>query len=119
MVLFSSVGQAGASVAGRLLGAGRDDELPLTYMALLAFNLAVGAVVSALLFLLHPYIPGWLGLAGETADDATAAAAAEAPVEGLTPAGDLHASPATRLALARTYARRAIGLAISRAQNER
>jgi carbon-monoxide dehydrogenase medium subunit len=58
-------------------------------------------------------------LAGATADDATAAAAAEAAVEGLTPAGDLHASPATRLALARTYARRAIGLAISRAQNER
>jgi len=58
-------------------------------------------------------------LAGGAADDATAAAAADAAVEGLTPAGDLHASPATRLAMARTYARRAIGLAIARAQNER
>jgi CO/xanthine dehydrogenase FAD-binding subunit len=58
-------------------------------------------------------------LADAAADDATAAAAADAAVEGLTPAGDLHASPATRIALARAYARRAIGLAISRAQNER
>jgi carbon-monoxide dehydrogenase medium subunit len=58
-------------------------------------------------------------LAGAAAGDATAAAAAGAAVEGLTPAGDLHASPATRLALARAYARRAISLAISRAQNER
>jgi aerobic carbon-monoxide dehydrogenase medium subunit len=58
-------------------------------------------------------------LAGATGDAATAAAAADAAVEGLTPAGDLHASPPTRLALARAYARRAIELAISRAQNER
>jgi aerobic carbon-monoxide dehydrogenase medium subunit len=58
-------------------------------------------------------------LAGAAAGDAMAAAAADAAVAGLTPAGDLHASPATRLALARAYARRAIGLAISRAQNER
>jgi carbon-monoxide dehydrogenase medium subunit len=58
-------------------------------------------------------------LAGAAGDAATAAAAADAAVEGLTPAGDLHASPATRLALARTYVRRAIQLAISRAQNER
>ena len=58
-------------------------------------------------------------LAGATAGDATAAAAADAAVVGLTPAGDLHASAATRLALARAYARRAISLAISRAQNER
>jgi len=58
-------------------------------------------------------------LTAAAADDATAAAAADAAVEGLTPAGDLHAGPATRLALARAYARRAIGLAISRAQNER
>ena len=58
-------------------------------------------------------------LAGAAPGDATAAAAADAAVEGLTPAGDLHAGPATRLALARAYARRAISLAISRAQNER
>jgi aerobic carbon-monoxide dehydrogenase medium subunit len=57
-------------------------------------------------------------LAGAPADHA-AAAAADAAVEGLAPAGDLHASPATRLALARAYVRRAVQLAISRAQNER
>ena len=58
-------------------------------------------------------------LTGAAPGDATAAAAADAAVGGLTPAGDLHASPATRLALARAYARRAISLAISRTQNER
>jgi aerobic carbon-monoxide dehydrogenase medium subunit len=58
-------------------------------------------------------------LAGAAGGAAAVSAAADAAVEGLTPAGDLHASPATRLALARTYVRRAIQLAISRAQNER
>src|SRR6187402_874019 len=64
VVLFSSIGQAGASVAGRLLGARRRAELPATYLALLAFNASVGILVSLLLFLLHPYLPGWLGLRG-------------------------------------------------------
>jgi putative MATE family efflux protein len=68
VVLFSAVGQAGASVAGRLLGARRHAELPATYLALLGFNLAVGVLVSAALFLLHPYLPGWLGLRGESAE---------------------------------------------------
>ena len=58
-------------------------------------------------------------LAGAAGGAAAVAAAADAAVEGLAPSGDLHASPATRLALARTYVRRAIQLAISRAQNER
>jgi CO/xanthine dehydrogenase FAD-binding subunit len=58
-------------------------------------------------------------LAGAPAGGGTAAAAAEAAVEGLTPAGDLHASPQTRIALARSYLRRGIELAVSRAQNER
>jgi carbon-monoxide dehydrogenase medium subunit len=60
-------------------------------------------------------------LAGAGAADVTAAAAEAAgtAVEGLTPAGDLHASPQTRLALARTYLRRGIELATSRARNER
>jgi putative MATE family efflux protein len=64
LVLFSSIGQAGASVAGRLLGARRHGELPATYLALLVFNFAIGIAISALLFLLHPYLPGWLGLRG-------------------------------------------------------
>lgn len=64
LVLFSAVGQAGASVAGRLHGARRHDELPLTYYSLLGFNLAVGLLISALLFVLHPFVPGWLGLSG-------------------------------------------------------
>jgi aerobic carbon-monoxide dehydrogenase medium subunit len=60
-------------------------------------------------------------LAGTSAavDGGAAAAAAGAAVEGLSPAGDLHASPQTRIALARSYLRRGIELAVSRAQNER
>ena len=58
-------------------------------------------------------------LADAAGGAAAVTAAADAAVEGLTPSGDLHASPATRLALARTYVRRALQLAISRAQNER
>jgi putative MATE family efflux protein len=68
LVLFSAVGQAGASVAGRLFGARRHAELPATYLALLAFNLSTGLVVSSVLFLLHPYLPGWLGLRGASAE---------------------------------------------------
>jgi CO/xanthine dehydrogenase FAD-binding subunit len=60
------------------------------------------------------------GAAGRAVvDGGAAAAAAEAAVEGLAPAGDLHASPQTRIALARSYLRRGIELAVSRAQNER
>ena len=58
-------------------------------------------------------------LAGASADATTAAEAAQAAVEGLSPAADLHASAETRLALARTYLRRGIELATSRARNER
>jgi len=64
LVLFSSIGQAGASVAGRLLGARRYRDLPATYLALLLFNLSIGVLASSLLFALHPYLPGWLGLRG-------------------------------------------------------
>lgn len=70
LVLFSVMGQAGASVAGRLHGAQRHAELPHTYLALLVFNLAFGLVISAALFLLHTHIPGWLGLQGEAAESA-------------------------------------------------
>ncbi|HLI37531.1 MAG TPA: FAD binding domain-containing protein [Streptosporangiaceae bacterium] len=56
-------------------------------------------------------------LEGAACDAAVVAEAAEAAVDGLSPAGDLHASAATRLALARTYVRRGINLAISRARS--
>jgi carbon-monoxide dehydrogenase medium subunit len=46
-------------------------------------------------------------------------AAADAGAADLSPAGDLHASPQTRRGLARTYLRRGIELAVSRARNER
>jgi carbon-monoxide dehydrogenase medium subunit len=45
--------------------------------------------------------------------------AADAAGADLSPAGDLHASAETRRGLARTYLRRGIELAVSRARNER
>jgi putative MATE family efflux protein len=70
LVLFSVMGQAGASVAGRLHGARRYAELPRTYLALLAFNLTFGVIISGALWLLHAHVPGWLGLRGATAESA-------------------------------------------------
>lgn len=58
-------------------------------------------------------------LTGAGCDAASAAAAADAAVADLTPVGDLHASAATRLDLARAYVRRGIELAVSRARNGR
>ena len=58
-------------------------------------------------------------LAGAAADAGTIRAAADAAAAGLSPAGDLHASPQTRRGLARTYLRRGIELAVARARNER
>ena len=58
-------------------------------------------------------------LAGAPADAGTIRAAADAAATGLSPAGDLHASPETRRGLARTYLRRGIELAVTRARNER
>ena len=58
-------------------------------------------------------------LTGAACDAQAINAAAEAAVQGRSPADDLHASALTRLGLARTYTRRALELAISRAQNER
>jgi len=58
-------------------------------------------------------------LAGAPADAGVIRAAADAAATGLSPAGDLHASPETRRGLARTYLRRGIELAVARARNER
>jgi putative MATE family efflux protein len=66
VVLFTAIAQAGSSIAGRLLGARRYGELPRTYLAMLCINAFAGVLVSALLFVLHPYLPGWLGLRGES-----------------------------------------------------
>jgi aerobic carbon-monoxide dehydrogenase medium subunit len=58
-------------------------------------------------------------LVGATPDAASIASAADAAVRGLTPADDIHASAATRLDVARVHVRRAIELAVSRAQDRR
>jgi putative MATE family efflux protein len=64
LVVFSSVGQAGASVAAQLMGARRHDEVPTVYLALLAFNLTLGVLASATFLVLHRKLPSLLGLQG-------------------------------------------------------
>jgi putative MATE family efflux protein len=64
VVVFVAVGQAGASVAGQLIGARRHDEVPTVYFALVLFNFALGLVTSALFWLLHRKLPSLLGLHG-------------------------------------------------------
>ncbi|MFC5994058.1 FAD binding domain-containing protein [Pseudonocardia hispaniensis] len=58
-------------------------------------------------------------LTGAVPDDALIAAAADAAVAGARPAGDLHASAQTRIELARSQVRRAVALALHRAQDQR
>ena len=58
-------------------------------------------------------------LTGTAADAATIEAAVDAAVDQLSPAGDLHGSTETRTGIARSYLRRGIKLALSRAQDRR
>jgi carbon-monoxide dehydrogenase medium subunit len=58
-------------------------------------------------------------LAGTSADAATIKVAVDAAVGELSPAGDLHGSTETRTDIARSYLRRGIELALSRAQDRR
>lgn len=67
IVLFSAVGQAGASVASQLIGARRHVEAPVAYLALIVFNLVVGLGTSAFFFGFHGQLPELLGLGAEGA----------------------------------------------------
>lgn len=68
VVLFGAVGQAGSSVASQLIGARRHAEVPVAYLALVVFNLAIGVVTSGLAVLLHTKLPGLLGLSASGAE---------------------------------------------------
>jgi putative MATE family efflux protein len=70
VMVFSPVSQAGASVASQLLGAGRKDDVPSTYVALILLDAGMGLVASLIFLTLADYIPRWLGLEGGMADDA-------------------------------------------------
>ncbi len=63
--LFAVAGQAGCAVAGQLMGAKRDAEVPFTYGALLTLNTALGLVVGAGFLALDRQLPSWLGLQGD------------------------------------------------------
>jgi len=52
-------------------------------------------------------------------DDASIRAAVDAAVAGLSPAGDVHGGTETRTDIARSYLRRGIELALSRAGDRR
>jgi putative MATE family efflux protein len=70
VMVFSPVSQAGASVASQLLGAGRKEDVPATYVALIALDAAMGLLASLSFIVLGAYIPRWLGLEGEMAEHA-------------------------------------------------
>jgi putative MATE family efflux protein len=71
LVVFTAVGQAGASVAAPLTGGRRHDEVPTVYLALLLFNLALGLLTSATFFALHSALPRLLGLRGAIHEQAS------------------------------------------------
>jgi len=70
IMVFSPVSQAGASVASQLLGAGRKDDVPSTYLSLILLDAGMGLVASLVFLTLGGFIPRWLGLEGAMADDA-------------------------------------------------
>jgi putative MATE family efflux protein len=70
IMVFSPVSQAGASVASQLLGAGREEDVPSTYLALIFLDLGMGLLASLCFLTLGSHIPRWLGLEGGMADDA-------------------------------------------------
>jgi putative MATE family efflux protein len=71
VMLFSLVSQAGSSVASQLMGAGRHEDVPPTYVALIALNAGMGTVAGLTFLLLGGHIPHWLGLDGPMAEDAS------------------------------------------------
>jgi putative MATE family efflux protein len=72
VMVFSPVSQAGASVASQLLGAGRKDDVPSTYVALILLDAGMGLIASLTFLTLGGFIPRWLGLEGGMAEDAAA-----------------------------------------------
>jgi putative MATE family efflux protein len=71
IMVFSPVSQAGGSVAGQLMGAGRHEDVPGTYVALILLNACLGVAASLGFVLFAADIPRWLGLTSGMAEDAT------------------------------------------------
>lgn len=71
IMVFSPLSQAGGNVAGQLMGAGRHEDVPGTYVALIRLNVCLGVAASVGFVLFAVDIPRWLGLAPAMAEDAT------------------------------------------------
>lgn len=71
IMIFSPLAQAGASVAGQLMGARRHAEVPGTYLALVLLNGGAGILASAFFVACAGHVPAWLGLPPGMAEDAT------------------------------------------------
>lgn len=71
IMVFAPLGQAGGAVSGQLIGAGRHEDVPGTYLALVALNGTFGLCASACFVLLSAHIPIWLGLDAQMAEHAT------------------------------------------------
>jgi putative MATE family efflux protein len=71
IMVISPLAQAGATVAGQLMGAERHDEVPGTYLALVLMNTCVGLGAAVFFFTFAGHVPLWLGLDAGMAEDAT------------------------------------------------
>ncbi len=71
IMVFSPLAQAGASVAGQLTGAGRQADVPGTYLALVLLNGTCGLIASLFFVSFASLVPRWLGLDPGMAQDAT------------------------------------------------
>lgn len=65
MILLNTFGQAGASVAGQYLGAGRHRAAHATWALLLAVLVGLGVLLGGALTLAAPLVAGAMGLEGE------------------------------------------------------
>jgi putative MATE family efflux protein len=71
IMVISPLAQAGATVAGQLIGAGRHEDVPGTYLALVLMNGSVGVGAAAFFILFASDVPRWLGLDAAMAQDAS------------------------------------------------
>jgi putative MATE family efflux protein len=71
IMVISPLAQAGAAVAGQLTGAGRHEDVPGTYLALVLLNSCFGVGAAVFFILFAADVPLWLGLDAGMAHDAT------------------------------------------------
>lgn len=65
IMLFKQMAQGGGSVAAQFLGAKNKAQANHTFTAILIINTLLGVVVALGVYLVHPFVGGWLGASDE------------------------------------------------------